>query len=48
MDRDFLIPESLVQAIARYLSQRPWVEVHEAMAALEKLQPTEQPPKPSD
>lgn len=37
----FLIPASLVQALAAYLSKRPYAEVAEGMQALQTLQPYE-------
>jgi hypothetical protein len=44
MEREFIIPASLVQAVANYLSQKPYREVAEMLAAFMNLRPHE--PKP--
>lgn len=38
MENQFLIPEQLRNALIGYLAQRPYVEVHQAIAALQSLQ----------
>jgi hypothetical protein len=48
--KKFLIPEDIAQAIANYLSARPWREVDhlvQALVGLQEAPPPEAPAKPS-
>lgn len=42
-----LVPTELVQAIGAYLIQRPYVEVHGFIAALQQCQPGQMEPSPT-
>lgn len=37
--QNLIIPTTLAEAIVQYLAQRPYIEVHKLIAALQQLQP---------
>lgn len=41
-DSNYSLPAPLLEALLRYLQNRPWIEVHQAMAALSSLKPIEE------